>query len=97
VPAASAAAILFVLAQIVHVQITMLLEPVLVGFDRQRPDQPQATLAIGKDAHDVGAALDLLVQALQHVGRFEMLMVLARQAVEAQRLVDIVFDPAGEL
>ena len=47
--------LLFVLAQIVHVQITMLLEPVLVGFDRQRPDQPQATLAIGKDAHDVTA------------------------------------------
>jgi hypothetical protein len=39
------------------------------------PDQPQVTLAIGEDAHHVGAALDLLVQALQHVGRFEMLMV----------------------
>jgi hypothetical protein len=26
-----------------------------------------------------------------------MLMVLARQTVEGQRLVDILFDPAGEL
>jgi hypothetical protein len=41
-----------------------LLEPVLVGLDRQRPDQPQATPAIGKDAHHMGAALDLLIQAL---------------------------------
>jgi hypothetical protein len=26
-----------------------------------------------------------------------MLMVLARQPVEGERLVDVVFDPAGEL
>ena len=75
----------------------MLLEPVLVGLDRQRPHQPQATLAIGKDAHNLGAAPDLLVEALQHIGRFEVLMVLSRQPVKGQRLVDIVFDPAGEL
>jgi hypothetical protein len=49
------------------------------------------------DTHDVGAALDLLVEALQHVGRFEMLMMLARQPIEGQRLVDAFFDPAGEL
>ena len=60
----------------------MLLEPVLVGLDRQRPHQSQATLGIGEDAHDMGAAFDLLVEALQHVGRFQMLMVLARQAVK---------------
>jgi hypothetical protein len=35
--------------------------------------------------------------ALQHVGRFEMLMVLPRQPVKGQGLVDVVFDPAGEL
>ena len=75
----------------------MLLEPVLVGLDRQCPHQPQAALAIGEDAHDMGAAPDLLVQSLQHVGRLEMLMVLPRQPVEGQRLVDVVFDPAGEL
>src|SRR6202163_4360562 len=60
----------------------MLLEPVLVGLDGERPHQPQAALAIGEDAHDMGAPLDLLVQALQHVGRFEMLMMLARQPIE---------------
>ena len=30
---------LFVLAQIVHVEVAMLLGPVLVGLDRQRPHQ----------------------------------------------------------
>jgi len=75
----------------------MLLEPVLVGFDGQRAHQPQAALAIGEDAHYVGAALDLFIEALQHVGRFEMLMMLTRQSVKSQRFVDVLFDPAGEL
>ena len=75
----------------------MLLEPVLVGLDGERPHEPQATFVIGKDAHDLGAAPDLLVEALQHIGRFEVLMVLPRQPVKRQRLVDVVFDPAGEL
>ena len=39
----------------------MLFEPVLVGLDRKRPHQPQATLAIGEDPRHMGAALDLLV------------------------------------
>ena len=38
--------LLFVLVQIVHVEIAMLLEPVLVGLDRQCPHQPQAALRI---------------------------------------------------
>ena len=85
------------LAQIVHVEVAMLLEPVLVGLDGERPHEPQATLAIGEDAHDVGAAPDLLVQSLQHIGRFEVLMVLPRQPVKGQRLVDVLFDPASQL
>ena len=66
----------------------MLLEPVLVGLDGERPHQPQATFAIGEDAHDLGAAPDLLVQPFQHIGRFEVLMVLPRQPVKCQRLVE---------
>ena len=74
--------LLFVFVQIFHVEVAVLFEPVLVGLDRQRPHQTQATLGIGEDPHHLGAALDLLVEALQHVGRFQMLMVLARQAVK---------------
>ena len=74
----------------------MLFEPILMGFDRERPHQPEAAFGIGKDPHDMGAALDLLVEALEHVGRLEMLMVLARQPVKSQRLVDVFFYPAGE-
>src|SRR5580704_3785157 len=60
----------------------MLLEPVLVGLDGERPHEPQATFAIGEDAHDLGAAPDLLVQPFQHIGRFEVLMVLPRQPIK---------------
>src|SRR6266446_6386550 len=70
--------LVLVLVQIVHVEVAMLFEPVLVGLDRERPHQPEAALGIGEDPHDLGATFDLLVQALQHVGRFQMLMVLAR-------------------
>src|SRR6516162_8795505 len=55
------AALLSCVAQIVHVEVAMLLEPVLVGLDRQCPDEPQAALAIGENAHDMGATPDLLV------------------------------------
>ena len=58
----------------------MLFESVLVRLDRQCPHQSQATFAIGKDAHDVGTALDLLIEALKHVGRLEMLMMLAARS-----------------
>ena len=68
-----------------------------MGLDRQRPHQPEAAFAIGEDPNHMSAALDLFVEALQHVGRFEMLMVLPRQPVKGQRLVDVIFDPAGEL
>src|ERR1700719_3814533 len=53
-----------------------------VGLDGERPHEPQATFAIGEDAHDLGAAPDLLVQPFQHIGRFEVLMVLPRQPVK---------------
>ena len=93
----TAQCLLLVLAQIVHIEVAMLLEPVFVRLDRQCPHQPQAALAIGEDAHDMSAAPDLFVEALQHVGRLEVLMVLPRQAVKRQGLVNVFFDPAGQL
>ena len=74
--------LLLVLAQVVHVEVAVRLEPVLVHFDRERRDQPQAALNVGEDPHDVGAPLDLLVQTLEQVGRFEVFLMLARQPVE---------------
>jgi hypothetical protein len=56
--------LLLLLAEVLHVQVAGAFEPVLVHLDRQRPHQSQAALGVGEDAHNVGPALDLLVQAL---------------------------------
>jgi hypothetical protein len=39
-----------------HVEVTVGFDPVFVDFDRQRPDQPQGAVLIGKDSDDVGSA-----------------------------------------
>ena len=79
----------------VHVEVARRLQPVLVHLDGERPHQPQAALGVGKDAYDVSAPLQLLVQPLQHVGRFHVLVVRQRQPVIGQRLLDVVLDPVA--
>ena len=65
-------------------KVTVGFDPVLVNFDRQRPDQPQGALLIGKDADDMGAALEPLVDPLKPVRAFEMFAVLSRQTVKGK-------------
>ena len=89
--------LLLVLAQVVHVEVAVRFQPVLVHLGRERADQAQAAFGVGEDPDDVGAPLDLLVQPLQEVGRLQVLVVLARQPVKAQRLRDVLLDPAAEL
>lgn len=43
-------------AQHFHVEVTVGFDPVLVNLDRQRTDQPQGAVLIGKDSDDVGSA-----------------------------------------
>jgi hypothetical protein len=50
-----------------------------------------------EDAHDVGPAFDLLVEPFEHVCALEMLMMLARQAVEGEGFFDRFPDSADEL
>jgi len=45
-----------VLVKEVHVQIVRSLEPFLVLFDRQRPDQAKTARLVREYAHDVRAA-----------------------------------------
>jgi hypothetical protein len=57
----------------------------------------QASVCIGEDAHDVGSAADFLVEAFEHIGALEMLMVLAREPVEREGFLDGFLDPCDEL
>src|SRR5688572_5746967 len=43
--------------------------PFVVRLDQDRTGQAQQCLGVGEDAQDIGAALDLLVQPLQRIGR----------------------------
>jgi hypothetical protein len=42
--------------------------PFVVGFDQHRSGQTKERLGVGEHPHDVGAALDFLVEPLQRVG-----------------------------
>ena len=45
----------------------------------------------------MGSALDLLIEAFEHVRALEMLMVLAGQPVEGEGVLDRFLDPIDEL
>jgi len=61
------------------------------------PNEPKATVGIGKDPNDMGTSANLLVEALKHVGRFQVFAVGERQAEVGQGLFDVVLDPAVSL
>ena len=45
----------------------------------------------------MGAALQLLINAFEHIGSLEMFVVLLGQSVERKSLLNILFDPGAEL
>src|SRR4029077_12847595 len=51
-----------------HIQVAVGFDPILVDFDRQRTNEPQAALLIRKDSDDMGAAFELLIDPLEHIG-----------------------------
>src|SRR4029077_9683285 len=83
-------------AQHFHVEVTVGFDPVLMDLDSESSNEPQRALLVGKDANDMGAALDLLIESLQHIGAFEMLVVSSRQSVEGQSFLDVLLDPRTE-
>lgn len=56
--------VFLVLSEVVHVDVSVGVHPVFVGFDGEGAHEAQAALGVWKDAHDLGAAADFLVEAL---------------------------------
>ena len=83
-------------AQGLHVEIAVAIDPVLVGLDRERADQPQAARFVGEDAHDVRAALELLVEPFEQVGRLEVLVMLQGQPVIGEGFLDVRLRPRAQ-
>jgi hypothetical protein len=46
--------------------------PFIVLFEEDSTNEPDDGLVIGEDADDLGAALDLAVEALERVGRVQL-------------------------
>jgi hypothetical protein len=86
-----------VLLQMLHVQIAHRFEPVLMGLDRERPDEPQATFRIRKDPDNMGAPLDLLIETLEHIRGLHVLVMGERKTVITRGFLDILLDPDAEL
>ena len=42
--------------------------PFIILFQEQRADEPHDGLVVGEDANDIGAALDLAIEAFEWVG-----------------------------
>jgi len=60
------------LVQVIHVEVSISLEPVLACLDSQHAKEAQAAVFVGEDAQDDGPALDLTVQALDLIRRVQL-------------------------
>ena len=66
-------------------------------FGRECSHQPQAGGRIREDADYQGAPLDFFHPALEHVGRFQILVMLPWQTIEAECFFNVLFHPGAEL
>lgn len=85
-----------VLAEQFHVAAAVLVDPFLGDLDGEGAHQPQATRLGGEDAHQQGAACDLQVEPFEHVGRFEVLVMLAGRPAGGEGLVNVGFDSGAQ-
>ena len=60
--------LLFVFFELLHIQVSSLYLPSLMGLDGQCANQPQTAGFIGKGSDDMGTPFDLLIHSLEHVG-----------------------------
>ena len=76
-------------------EVAALDEPLVVLFGQQRAGEADHGGVVGEDPDDVGAAADLLVDALERVGGAQLGPVLGRAAVERdQVLLGVLEQPA---
>ena len=54
--------------------------PFVVLLEQDRPDEPDESIVVGKDADDPGPALDLAVEPFGAVGRMDLRPVVGRKS-----------------
>jgi hypothetical protein len=69
----------------------------VVLLDAEHPGEPDEAAVIGEDADDVGAPPNLLVEALERVGRAQLAPVRARERVEGRDVGLGLLEQRGDL
>ena len=65
----------------------------VVGFDRERSNQPQARRLVGKNPYHPGTTSDFLVVPFQPVRGFHAAAMGSWQSIHRERLLDVRLDP----
>src|SRR3954470_21965794 len=60
--------------------------PFVVLFEQQRADKPSNGILVRKDADDIGAPLDLAIEALERIGGMYFRPVILREAHESEHV-----------
>jgi hypothetical protein len=71
--------------------------PFVVLFEQQRADQVRNGIFVGEDADDVGAPLDLAVEALDRIGAVQLGTVLGREGHVGEHVGFGLVQKRGEL
>ena len=71
--------------------------PFVVGLDEHRGDEAGDGGVVGEDAHDVGAPLDLAVDALEGIRRPKLSPVRLREGAEGQEVLGCVAEHGGDV
>ena len=58
--------------------------PFIILFQQDGPGEPDDGLVVGEDADDLGAALDLAVDALDRIGRVQLRAMRRRKLMSAR-------------
>src|SRR5215211_1564 len=72
-------------------------EPLIVLLEAEHADEPDQGAVVGEDADDVGAAADLLVEALEWVRAPQLRPVRWREGIEGEDVLLGVGEHAGDL
>ena len=72
--------------QQLHVEIPVLLKPAFMGLGGESPNEPKTAFLVREDSDHPGAALDLLVEAFQHIGALKVLVMPEGEPIEGKRL-----------
>jgi hypothetical protein len=81
----------------IDLHVAALEQPFVVLLEQDSADQPRDAGLVGKDADDIGALLDLLIETFERIGAVQFGAVLGRESEVGEDVVRAVVHQRGEL